>query len=174
VTSAATAVKVKGGLRQAVVSWQPPASNPGAVANYRVATGDTSITVPATARSATLKALPVGKTLVFTVTPATNAGFAPATSVTARGTKATLKVGKANGKTVLSGKLAAGSSGLKGMALKVFVEKKKGRWVKVGKATTAKGGKFVFRLPGTIRHAFKVRFAGALGLMGCESPKRRL
>jgi hypothetical protein len=172
-TSAATAVKVKGGLGKAVVSWQPPATNPNAVASYRVATGDTATTVPATERRAVLKALAKGKTYVFTVTPATNSGFAPATSVTAKGTKATLKVDKAAGKTVLRGKLAAGSAGLKGMVLKVLLEKK-GRWAQVGSVKTGKGGKYIIRLAGTAPRTFRVRFAGALGLMGIESAKRRL
>ena len=172
-TSAATAVKVKGGLGKAVVTWQPPVTSPAAVASYRVATGDTATTVPATERRAVLKALANGKTHVFTVTPATNGGFAPATSVTAKGTKVTLKVDKAAGKTVLRGKLAAGSAGLKGMVLKVLLEKK-GRWVQVGKVKTTKGGKYTLRVSGTSRRSFRVRFTGALGLMGTESAKRRL
>ena len=173
-TSAATAVKVKGGLRKATVSWQPPTTSPGLVTGYRVATGDTGKTVAGSERQATLGALTPGKSYVFTVTPVlTGAVFGPSTSVTAKATKATLRVDKASGKTVLSGKLSAGKTGLKAKILKVLVEKK-AKWVKLGKVKTGKGGKFTLRLSGTSPRTFRVRFAGALGLMGVESPKRRL
>ena len=60
------------------------------------------------------------------------------------------------------------------MVLKVLLEKK-GRLIKVAKVKTTKGGKYaVAGLAGTSPRTFRVRFTGALGLMGTESAKRRL
>jgi hypothetical protein len=167
-----TALKVRGKLGKAVVTWQPPAGS-ALVTSYRVATGDTATTVPGTSTKALVKALAPGKSYTFSVTAIAGGLQGPAASVTAKATKATLKVGKAGGRTVLRGKLAAGSKGLKGEILKVLVEKK-GKWVKIGKAKTGKGGAYVAKLAGTTRRTFRVRFTGDVGLMGCESPKRKL
>ena len=143
------------------------------ISGYRVATGDTATTVPGSATKAVLKALAPGKSYTFTVTAIAGGLLGPAASVTAKATKATLKVGKARGKTVLRGKLAAGSKGLKGQILNELVEKK-GKWVKVGKTKTGKKGAYTVKLAGSTRRTFRMRFMGGLGLMGCESPKRRL
>jgi hypothetical protein len=171
--SAASAVQVRGGLGKAVVTWKPPVTNAATVSSYLVATGDTAMNVPATTLKAVMKSLAQKTTYVFTLTPVAGSTLGPATSVTAKATTATLKVSKSKGRTVLRGKLAAGSKGLKGQILKVLVEKK-GRWVKVGKVKTAKRGEFTFKLSGTKRRTFRVRFLGGLGLMGVESSKRRL
>ena len=59
------------------------------------------------------------------------------------------------------------------MNIKVLLEKR-GKWVKVGRVKSGKGGEYTFRMAGTSQRTFRVRFAGGLGLMGVESPKRRL
>ena len=172
--SAATSVKVKGKLFKAVVKWQPPATNPAAVTGYRVTTTGKTVTVGAGATKAVVKGLKQGKTYAFTVSPLGAAGFVgPSSTVSAKGTKTTLKVEGAAGSTGLRGKLLQGSKGLKGKVLKVLT-KKLGKWVKIAQVTTGKKGKYQLLLKGTSTRPYRVQFMGALGLMGSRSPKRHL
>src|SRR5262245_55994353 len=134
--SAAKDVQATGRLGKAVVSWQPPVTNPGAVTGYRVSTNGATVTVPASTHSTGIKGLKHGTTYAVTVFALGANGFvAPPNATTAEGTKTTLKVEGAAGSTGLKGKFAAGGKGLKGKVLKVLT-KKRGKWVKVAKVTT--------------------------------------
>ncbi len=156
------------------MKWQPPATNPTAVTGYRISTSGKTLTVAASALKAVVKGLKQNKTYSFTVSPLGAAGFiGPSSTVTAKGTETTLKVDKANGKTVLTGKLLKGSKGLKGKVLKVLT-KQKGKWVKIDKVTTGKKGVYKLLLKGTSSRLYRVLFPGGLGLMGSQSPKRHL
>jgi hypothetical protein len=172
--SAPTAVKAVGGLGKAVVSWQPPATNPGSVTGYQVSMGDVNKAVTAAARSVTLSALQAGQNYTFRVIAIGSGNFiSPAASASVRGTVTKLKVAKAGGKTKLSGALKAGSKGVSGKIVKVYAQKGK-KWIKVGKTRTGKGGAYVLKLKGTTKRKYRVTFLGSGDLMGSRSPKRRL
>ena len=167
-------MKAKGRLGKAVVTWQPPVTNPGAVTGYRVGTTGKTVTVPAGTHTTVFKGLKQGKTYAFTVFALGANGFvAPPSATTAEGTRTTLKVEGAAGSTGLRGKLTAAGKGLKGKVLKVLT-KKKGKWVKIDKVTTGKKGTYQLLLPGTSSRRYRVLFAGGAGLMGSESPQRHL
>lgn len=172
--SSATAPKAKGALGKAVVSWQAPTTNPGSVTGYRVSTAGKSVTVGASARKAVVKGLKQGKNYTFSIQALASGGFAAtAVKATAKGTAVTLKVSVANGKTKLAGKLLQGSKGLKGKALKVLT-RKNGRWVKLTSVTSGTGGSYSLKVNSLSTRPYRVLFAGALGLMGSQSPKRHL
>ena len=172
--SAAKDVKAKGRLGKAVVTWQPPVTNPGAVTGYRVGTTGKTVTVAGRHPHDSVQGPQAGQDLRVHGRRARRRrvrGAAAAT--TAKGTRTTLKVEGAAGSTGLRGKLTAAGKGLKGKVLKVLT-KKKGKWVKIDKVTTGKKGTYQLLLPGTSSRRYRVLFAGGAGLMGSESPQRHL
>ena len=172
--SVASALKARGGLGKAVVSWQPPTTNPAQVIGYQVTTGDITVGTDATGRKAVFKGLQNGKTYTFSVVAFAVGGYVtPAATVTANGTAVTLRAAKASGKTRLTGALKMGPTGVDGQVVKV-VAKRGNTWVKVGKATTGAGGKYSLRLKGTTKRKYRVVFVGGANLMGSRSPQRHL
>ncbi len=113
--SAAKDAKAKGRLAKAVVTWQPPVINPGAITGYRVGTTGKTVTVPAGTHTTVFKGAQAGQDLRLHGLRARRHGFvAPPSATTADGTRTTLKVEGAAGSTGLRGKLTAAGKGLKG------------------------------------------------------------
>lgn len=172
VPSAPTRLAATGRVGSATLRWQAPSTNPAAVTGYRVVIGGHTHDYGKVS-SIVATGLVGGTSYTATVRALAGSVVGPRASVTLRGTASTLKATKARGRTVLAGKLKAGSSGLSGKKLLVQA-KASGKWVTVARPRTGTGGAYSAHLAGTSKRPYRVLFAGGPALMGSTSPSDHL